>query len=132
MKFVHQTPDKKYAFTVKILRNPRDATWQDYDPFFDHIKKWVTIIQLVPEVKNDILHYHGVISVSPLLWRKQLRLWNFSLKLKRVYDMQGWNNYILKDILKNDVTSDVPRCNLFKRAFPEQFKSKHIVDGKTK
>ncbi len=113
--------DHYYAYTVRILRKPKLATSHDYDVFFAHINRWVTVWEKELEMKNDVIHYHGVISVSPLLYRKKLRLHNFHLFLKRIYDMNGWKQYIVK------THDSIPKYNLFKRHYPEYFNSKDIV-----
>lgn len=102
--------DHYYAFTVRILRKPKLATSHDYDTFFEHINYWTTLWEKQIEMADDIIHFHGIISLSPKLYRKKLMLHNFHLKLTRIYNRTGWENYIRKDIFK------LP-FNLFKRIY---------------
>ncbi len=87
-----------WAFTVRILLNPKSATTETYDPFFDHIKHFVHIFKIVPETKNGVLHYHGMYTACSNLYRKKLCLYGYHCKFRRIYDQAGWDNYIHKSV----------------------------------
>ncbi len=103
-----------YAYTVKILRSPKQATSNDYNVFFKHLAEYSTLWEKHCEITNDVIHYHGVIAVHPYLYRKKLRMKNFHLYLKRIYDWQGWVNYCCKQELTPPVSiPDLWGINLF-------------------
>lgn len=90
---------KCLAFTLKKLRKPREATEFDYG---EVISKWIekgVIIEAskfeLPESKR--LHVHGILVLKKNFNKDRLKTYDFSLKLRDIYNWDGWSNYIKKD-----------------------------------
>ncbi len=97
--FFRKTPGKElYAFTVKILKNPKKADEKDYEPFFKLFYLNAKVLSCVGEADpKGVLHYHGVIRIPKKYYRKGLIVKGYHLKLVKIYDVAGWINYCYKN-----------------------------------
>ncbi len=97
------SPEEKnlelWAFTVKILKvKNKNITQKDYGPFFKVLYNLSRIITYCGEVDSKgILHYHGVIELSPKFYRKNLGVKGYHIRLTRIYDLQKWIEYCFKN-----------------------------------
>ena len=87
-----------YAFTVKILKNPKNADEKSYEPFFKVLYTLTSVLCFCGEADSrSILHYHGVIRIPFNFYRKSLCIKGFHLKLKKIYNLYGWVEYCFKN-----------------------------------
>lgn len=89
-----------YAYTVKD--NRVDCT--DYKEFFETLEACGCIVlsKHAERDKRGKLHYHGVVKIPKICYRKTLCLKGLHLILKRVYDSHGWELYCKKDESDDD------------------------------
>lgn len=90
---------ENWAFTVTKMSEPKLATAQTYDRFFDHIKHYVRVFKCIPEIAHGILHFHGMYECLPSLYRKNLLLHGFNVHFKKIYNESGWKSYCRKNIV---------------------------------
>lgn len=112
IQFTKRCQTQDWAFTVKILRNPKSATSSHYDVWFDHAKHFVNVFKCIPETTNGILHFHGMYSCCSSFYRKNLCLYNFHVKFVRIYNQLGWDKYCNKMVTTE--SRPLMKC-LFKR-----------------
>ncbi len=87
-----------YAFTVKILKDPKTADQSSYEPFIKNLYNLSSVLCICGELDSrKILHYHGTIRIPVKFYRKNLCVPNFHLKLKKCYNIYGWINYCFKN-----------------------------------
>jgi hypothetical protein len=90
-----------YAFTVRY-NNKEKATYEQYGKLFD---KWraqgITITKEIYETcKNGVLHSHGILNMPKNFYRKKLTEKGLHYKLEEIYNIEGWNTYIMKNQYK--------------------------------
>ncbi len=98
---------QKYAFTVKKLKSPYGAKKEDYKKFFDHLSRYVNIEKKYFEITNNILHYHGIITIDNKLYRKRLITRGYRLYMTKIRDEKGWLQYCTKG--KDSYTDEMLR-----------------------
>lgn len=87
-----------YAFTVKILKNPKVADQVSYEPFLKNLYSLSSVLCICGELDSrKVLHYHGVIRITTGFYRKNLIVKNFHLYLRKVFDVNGWVDYCFKN-----------------------------------
>jgi len=93
-----------FAFTVKD--NRVDST--DYLPFFDNLdkKKCIVKAKCGEYDSKGKLHYHGIVSIPKKCFRKNLCLTGLHLKMKPIYDEEGWERYYKKDQDDDEIETD--------------------------
>ncbi len=97
------SPEEKkaelWAFTVKILKTKGVIIDQkSYGPFFKVLYNLSKIITYCGEIDSKgVLHYHGVIELSPKFYRKNLGVKGYHLHLERIYNLQKWVEYCFKN-----------------------------------
>jgi len=106
-----------FAYTVKD--NRVDCT--DYRSFFDNSeKKGCSFYSKFKELdKKGKIHYHGIVFIPKRVYRKALCLKGLHLKLKEIFDVEGWEEYCKKDQEKElsddpDEPIEMPNKRLFK------------------
>lgn len=98
-----------YAFTAKY-NSKEKATYEQYNLLFDKWSKFGQIQkQIYEKDKCGRLHAHGIISLPSGFFRKKLSDIGLHYKLEEIYNLEGWNRYIMKEQYK------VPR-----KLFPTQ------------
>lgn len=77
---------------------------------------------------KNILHYHGVIMLSPRFYRKKLRVSGFHFKLKVVWNMPNWLTYCNKNYKLGDFDKTIapkkgkiPESILNLKQFPKKY-----------
>jgi len=92
---------ERWAFTIKD--NRVDST--DYNQFFDLCKKNHCVIDCSYKEldKKGKLHLHGIINIPKECYRKKLLPNGLHMKLKMLFNEQGWDEYITKDQRKKTV-----------------------------
>lgn len=95
---------ESYAYTVKDNRS--DDT--DYLEFFERIeKKGCKALSKCPEKDSrGRLHYHGIIQIPKSCFRKTLVPQGLHMKLKKIFDEEGWEHYIKKDQDGDDIDTN--------------------------
>lgn len=88
------------AFTAKKLSNPLSVTKEDY--LNDVISVW----QKIPDIhlqepfyeldSKGQLHIHGIITVKKHFYKKRLRINDYHIYIKDIYDIDQWISYISK------------------------------------
>lgn len=90
-----------FAYTVKVLRKPKDATEETYETWFKHaIDSHAIIISRFPEVTSGILHYHGILMLSKNYFRRRLIVHGFHMKLDKLYNKKRWLKYCCKQCVE--------------------------------
>lgn len=94
---------KAMAFTLKKLRDPKNATLENYS---DVLQKWMDMGLKIEaaEFERDskgILHIHGIVVMRKNFYRMRMKTTDYSLKLRDVYDKSGWIAYINKDKVRD-------------------------------
>lgn len=89
-----------YAFTAKY-NSKEKATYEQYNLLFD---KWAKCGQIQKQIyekdKCGRLHAHGIISLPKGFFRKKLSDIGLHYKLEEIYNIEGWNRYIMKEQYK--------------------------------
>ncbi len=87
-----------YAFTVKVLKSPKDATELRYESFFKVLFSLSDVLCYCGELDTKgVLHYHGVIRIKKNFYRNSLRVKGFHIYLKPIFNIVGWVNYCYKN-----------------------------------
>lgn len=93
-----------YAFTLRKTTKNAEATKIQY---MNHLIKLKTFGR-IEDVKFETtsgLHCHGILKVFKDQNLKRLRVRGWNLKLVKIYDMNGWQEYINKD--QDDLMADM-------------------------
>lgn len=89
------------AFTYKknVKACDRDkVTNEDYDPVLDMINQSGKVISYVFEYDSlKRKHIHGIAELDHKVKYRQMKLKGFSSLWKKIFDYQGWCNYLKKD-----------------------------------
>lgn len=97
---IETTDFKAFAYTIKDNRGrTSDITEETYKPFFDTLKRYkIKCEYKVAEYdKKNRLHYHGIIYLRKGFYRKKICVKGLHVKLKEIYNKEGWEDYIHKD-----------------------------------
>lgn len=99
-----------FAYTIKdnrkVSNNERKATYEDW---FKRCQVWRIPIEYKCEEKDKQgrLHIHGIIYLKKGFYRKKLCMPNLHLKLVELYNKEGWEQYIHKDLLDTTSIHDI-------------------------
>lgn len=94
---------KALAFTIKKLKDPKNATVKDY---IEVLCKWLKLdvdIQ-AGEYERDstnVLHIHGIIVVKKNFYKRRLQVEGYHVYIRDIYDKTSWLRYINKTKLIN-------------------------------
>ncbi len=108
-----------YAYTIKDNRKVSNIDRAEtYRAFFKRCKCWSIPIeyQIEEKDKQGRLHIHGIMYLKKGFYRKRLCMPNLHLKLVELYNKEGWEQYIHKDLLYTTSIHDI-------RPDPEEDKS---------
>lgn len=83
------------AFTIKKLKDPRNAQPSDY---YDVLNLWqkmdVDIYNVAFEKDtNDVLHVHGRLIVKKNFYKKRLQTFGYHVYTRDIYYEEGWLKY---------------------------------------
>lgn len=116
--FYEEAPTHPFAFTLRKSKNNKNSTVGDYINFMKKIfsKNNIKLIDNTYETENG-LHTHGYIEIPKKFNFKKLRIRGWNIKVKEIYDMDGWTRYCYKKQLvgphdklndiANDITDDI-------------------------
>lgn len=98
----------KFAFTIKDNRKDQ----HDYNLVFN---LWAThgCVVLCKYAERDtrgVVHYHGIVNIPHNLYRKQLCPYGYHVKLKEMFDEDGWTTYCKKDQEEESLDTDDNSC----------------------
>jgi len=94
---VNKSPNSSYAFSVKVLKNPKEATAMTYVSYIDHMYNHGLIKYIFYEYDSqDIMHIHGVIILRKGFLKKKLCYPGFNTDLTEITDEEGWLKYCNK------------------------------------
>ncbi len=87
-----------YAFTVKVLKKPKEADEKTYEIFFKILFALSDVLTYCGELDpKGVLHYHGVIRIKRNFYRKNLIVKGFNIHLSSIYNLYGWMEYCFKN-----------------------------------
>jgi len=93
-----------YAFTIKDNTQPEE---DQVKTIFTHWRKKGVIIKQSYQETVSGIHYHGIIEVPNHVYRRNLTLKGWHMKLKPIYNLTDWEEYITKEqILTDPDTND--------------------------
>lgn len=98
-----------YAFTY-TFNAPRKyrVTTNDYDCVLIKLEQFGSIKDKTYELgSRDILHIHGVIEMSSKVKYTDLQIPSYSSRFEKLYNYEGWLNYIHKDDAFDDNDSGI-------------------------
>lgn len=86
------------AFTIKKLKDPKNAKLSDYSEVLDHwLNLGVDLFEVQSEVDTaDVLHVHGRLVVRKNFYKKRLQTFGYHVFIRDIFYEQGWKRYINK------------------------------------
>lgn len=110
-----------YAVTIKYngsdISDPVPST---YEPFITLLQSKGCIIRYIyyePDSKGRC-HLHGSIYIPKKLYRKNLKIPKYHIKMVEIFDNIGWEEYCRKNQQRGDISPpDINMTKLKKRLF---------------
>jgi hypothetical protein len=99
-----------YAYTIKDNRKVNNLDRKEtYNTFFKRCQCWNIPVEYQVEEKDKQgkLHIHGIMYLKKGFYRKRLCMPNLHLKLVELYNKEGWEQYIHKDLLDSTSIHDI-------------------------
>lgn len=118
-----------WAFTLKYLKRDivTTAGFYEVNVFPLWANRQCAIVKCEYEENKQWagIHCHGIVSIPTSQMRKELALPNYHLRLKKIFNLEGWEDYSNKEFDSNDY---VPPEHDIKPPVYKIFKSPAILN----